>query len=172
MGNYANGSVGESYGMIYTTNKQIQISLSGRRLRLRPCVLRRVRWYRRRRLEFRQFLRAAFTLRVISVTESMERLLYGMGLLFVTGVQQIPAGSPYPDYDHITCGVFSGGNVYWCDNVTFSSYGSSSPDTRYITFWWVGLNGVADSWMHNDVAYSYGKHSALCTILMMLLRMV
>ena len=33
----------------------------------------------------------------------------------------------------------------------------SSPDTRYVTFWWVGLNGVADSWMHNDVAYSYGK---------------
>lgn len=33
----------------------------------------------------------------------------------------------------------------------------SSPDTRYATFWWVGLNGVADSWMHNDVAYSYGK---------------
>lgn len=85
-----------------------------------------------------------------------------MGLLLVTGVQQIPAGSPnldydicyidscyvensgnvynsydwdyfitdsygeaspYTDYDHIVCCVFSGGNVYWCDNVTFSSYG-------------------------------------------------
>ena len=34
--------------------------------------------------------------------------------------------------------------------------GINSPDTRYITFWRVGLNGVADSWMHNDVAYSYG----------------
>ena len=31
----------------------------------------------------------------------------------------------------------------------------NSPDTRYNTFWWVGLNGAADSWMHNDVAYSY-----------------
>lgn len=35
-----------------------------------------------------------YSLRVISVTESTERSLYGMGLLFVTGVQQIPAGSP------------------------------------------------------------------------------
>lgn len=64
----------------------------------------------------------------------MEHSLYGMGLLFVTGIQQIPAGSPYPDYDHIACGVFSGGNVYWCDNVTFSSYGnhfSFSPDLVY-----------------------------------------
>lgn len=32
-------------------------ALSGRRLRLRPCVLCRARWYRRRWLEFRQFLR-------------------------------------------------------------------------------------------------------------------
>lgn len=45
-------------------------------------------------------------------------------------VSHIPAGgifSPYPDYDHIACGVFSGGNVYWCDNVTFNSYGQTSP---------------------------------------------
>ena len=31
-----------------------------------------------------------------------------------------------------------------------------SPDNRYNTAWWVGLNGVCDSWMHDGVTYSYG----------------
>lgn len=31
-----------------------------------------------------------------------------------------------------------------------------SPDIRYNTAWWVGLNGVCDSWMHDGVTYSYG----------------
>ena len=34
------------------------------------------------------------------------------------------------------------------------SYGS--PDIRYTTFWWVDISGVPDSYLHNDVSYSYG----------------
>ena len=36
----------------------------------------------------------------------------------------------------------------------FDSYGS--PDIRYTTFWWVDISGVPDSYLHNDVSYSYG----------------
>ena len=36
----------------------------------------------------------------------------------------------------------------------------ASPDNRYNTAWWVGLNGVCDSWMHDGVTYSYGSPDA------------
>ena len=31
-----------------------------------------------------------------------------------------------------------------------------SPDIRYTTFWWVDISGAPDSYLHNDVSYSYG----------------
>ena len=37
----------------------------------------------------------------------------------------------------------------------FDSYGS--PDIRYTSFWWVDISGAPDSYLHNDVSYSYGK---------------
>lgn len=75
---------------------------------------------------------------------------------------QIPAEKHSPRSEMTmavyACWVNSMGSVYqYLDRSEITdSYGSNSPDTRYITFWWVGLNGMADSWMHNDVAYSYG----------------
>ena len=36
----------------------------------------------------------------------------------------------------------------------FDSYGS--PDIRYTSFWWVDISGAPDSYLHNDVSYSYG----------------
>lgn len=35
-------------------------------------------------------------------------------------------------------------------------YSYGSPDIRYTTFWWVDISGDPDSYLHNDVSYSYG----------------
>lgn len=50
--------------------------------------------------------------------------------------------------------VATDGGAYISDYISTYSYGS--PDIRYNTAWWVGLNGVCDSWMHDGVTYSYG----------------
>lgn len=41
----------------------------------------------------------------------------------------------------------------------FGSYGVLSPDIRYTSFWWVDISGAPDSYLHNDVSYSYGNFS-------------
>ena len=40
--------------------------------------------------------------------------------------------------------------------VIVDSYGS--PDIRYTSFWWVDISGAPDSYLHNDVSYSYGNY--------------
>ena len=39
----------------------------------------------------------------------------------------------------------------------YDSYGS--PDIRYTSFWWMDISGAPDSYLHNDVSYSYGNFS-------------
>ena len=85
----------------------------------------------------------------------MERSLYGMGLLFVTGVQQIPAGgnisSPCNEHDRNDAAhfVFSNGYVFgnW-EVAVWDSYGnpfSFSPDLVY----------------YSDYAYCIDKRGAV-----------
>lgn len=37
-----------------------------------------------------------------------------------------------------------------------------SPDIRYTSFWWVDISGAPDSYLHNDVSYSYGIWWKMC----------
>lgn len=56
--------------------------------------------------------------------------------------------------------VRSSGDIYnYHDgSVASDSYGKyiRSPDIRYTSFWWVDISGAPDSYLHNDVSYSYG----------------
>lgn len=134
--------------------------LSGpRRLRLR-CVLCELGWRR----QLRQWCRFGF-LRVDICSPDFDNLDYSayhvemdgsiLGNWYVTGSYGNNA-SPETIDDNDAYYIYTSGVVV-LDDYTSNSYGkANSPDTRYITFWWIGLNGVADSWMHNDVAYSYG----------------
>lgn len=54
--------------------------------------------------------------------------------------------------------VFSSGDVDYISSLSNGiSYGS--PDIRYTSFWWVDISGAPDSYLHNDVSYSYGNFS-------------
>lgn len=68
-------------------------------------------------------------------------------------------GSPDTGNRLNPCLIMLRGNVggYNFSIFVYDSYGAlRSPDIRYNTAWWVGLNGVCDSWMHDGVTYSYG----------------
>ena len=64
-------------------------------------------------------------------------------------------GSPVTTISNFTQIVYPNGILnngsYGVDN----SYGS--PDIRYTPFWWVDISGAPDSYLHNDVSYSYGN---------------
>lgn len=68
-------------------------------------------------------------------------------------------GSPY------TAGIsiwntYPDGTIVGNHDGYFYSYGMSfSPDIRYTSFWWVDISGAPDSYLHNDVSYSYGNFS-------------
>lgn len=164
MGNYANGSVGESYGMIYTTNKQIQISLSGRRLRLRPCVLRGVRWYRRRRLEFRQFLRADICSPEVDIGH-VAYYVFSDGVVYSWNIVN-SYGINSPDRTGYVTAYFveSDGNVYSGNGVDWAmtdSYGLSSPRsemTMAVYACWINSMGSVYQYLdRSEITDSYGR---------------
>ena len=162
MGNYANGSVGNSYGMIYTTNKILTFAL--RTSISSTTAIMRIEWNQMATSPTIGLSRipTEFALRILTMVTRFTCLQLVMstaaGMVFML---TIPAGdtrSPSTINSDHNFYIFRDGASN--NNGGVSQYGSygryNSPDTRYITFWWVGLNGVADSWMHNDVAYSYG----------------
>ena len=73
-------------------------------------------------------------------------------------VSAFPTGSPYTGWMQYSLAnlLSPEGELILTDGSisVFDSYGS--PDIRYTTFWWVDISGVPDSYLHNDVSYSYG----------------
>lgn len=64
--------------------------------------------------------------------------------------------SPGREVDNCSCTIKSSGETYWSYFATVTSYSYGSPDIRYTSFWWVDIFGAPDSYLHNDVSYSYG----------------
>ena len=64
-------------------------------------------------------------------------------------------GTIYPNFSRIVNehGVIEYG---FDDNGAYVDDSYGSPDIRYTSFWWVDITGVPDSYLHNDVSYSYG----------------
>lgn len=69
---------------------------------------------------------------------------------------QVVKWSPVTAYSGGACYVWLSGDVYGSDDVALvDSYGNA-PDIRYTSFWRVDISGAPDSYLHNDVSYSYG----------------
>ena len=64
-------------------------------------------------------------------------------------------GTIYPNFSRIVNehGVIEYG---FDDNGAYVDDSYGSPDIRYTSFWWVDIFGAPDSYLHNDVSYSYG----------------
>ena len=55
--------------------------------------------------------------------------------------------------------VYPDGDVDSGYSYVTRSYGVLFPDIRYTSFWWVDISGTLDSYLHNDVSYSYRNFS-------------
>lgn len=71
----------------------------------------------------------------------------------------IPADSPYTGWMQYSLAnlLSPEGELILIDGIisVFDSYGLLST-----TFWWVDISGAPDSYLHNDVSYSYGRKIA------------
>ena len=74
-----------------------------------------------------------------------------------SSVSKVPTGetSPHTYISYYACQAYPSGVVNGNDYDIDNSYGS--PDIRYTSFWWVDISGAPDSYLHNDVSYSYGS---------------
>lgn len=87
----------------------------------------------------------------------MLGMLIDLVIFHFSQIMKIPtARSPYTIWNNFVCLVYFDGTIGYGSGNFIVGFSYGSPDNRYNTAWWVGLNGVCDSWMHDGVTYSYG----------------